>query len=279
MKRIIFCVLAVLLHWLPSPCQQADSTLVLLPEQYAEAPDSAALSNGLATVPFYRERGLRQGETIDIIGKVMVLSSIGLAIPAAGLGTFLGLMTISSDSIVSSLIAVAFMAAGVQVAATCFLVAMAGYPVLMTGEALKASKVHWQDARYYGPGQKRMSLLLELSVCRYGPQIYLTPGYHVNQHLFLGGGASLAYLASQMGAPLQIPLYGHARVSFGSGMFSPYIGVSPGIDLMSNSFYGSAEAGVRFRLSENSPRSGWAALEGKTTGQLKTLAFKIGWSL
>ena len=75
-----------------------------------------------------------------------------------------------------------------------------------------------------------------------------------------------------------LPVYGHARYTFTDKVIAPYIGVSPGYDYIQKSFYGSAEAGLRFRVNANTPESFWVALNGLTDGNFKQLGYKLGWS-
>lgn len=276
--------MAILVFGLLLPCglwaKEADSVAV-----------KAACSDSVAVADYNPNQGLAfkviglgvaGGGVAFMLGSAALTGGLAVATLPAISSTFAdgGLSTIFSIF----LGALVLEAVGEAFALSAFVGGTAvaiGAPFYAAGAAVGNCNGNWRTVRYSGPEQSGFSVLMDASSnFKYG-QIYLTPGYHINQRIFAGAGIAPALCwdsEQQLEKRWLLPVYGHARYTFTDNVIAPYIGVSPGYDFVQKNFYGSAEAGLRFRVNANSPESFWVALNGTTDGNFKQLGYKLGWS-
>lgn len=184
------------------------------------------------------------------------------------------------------MIAIVPAAAGLQIGLYGSFLGSAGIPLYEIGLAQKNCESYWWNTLYNGAEQRGINSIVGFDVGTRIFQFHCTPGYNFDQHWFAGAGiAPTLYIPPQNPetyAPetryLYLPAYANARYSFGSKLLSPYLGISPGYDFLSKSFYGSAELGVRIRKNPHSTQSCWLGLQGELIDSHTTAGLKVGWS-
>lgn len=165
---------------------------------------------------------------------------------------------------------------------------LAGTSCILSGKEMKKHNGYWRDVFYTGEGQSGFGLILEGNVLyRYplpGIQARIVPGYHVNQHFFMGAGAApaidfnLINTEEQLG-PYTLPVFADFRYSFGDRLLAPYIGVSAGMEtIYKPDIYIAADAGLRIRLSQDKTNSFWVSVTGEGTSAYRRFGIKAGYS-
>ena len=197
------------------------------------------------------------------------------------------------SDIVSGLVATLLMmvtlvpaAAGLQIGLYGCILGTAGIPFYEIGLSQKNCESYWWDTLYNGAEQRGINSIMGFDVGTRIIQFHCTPGYNFNQHLFAGAGIAPTYYVPPQNSEtyaaetrnLYLPAYANVRYSFGSRLLSPYLGISPGYDFLSKSFYGSAELGVRIRKNPHSTQSCWFGLQGELIDSHTTAGLKVGWS-
>ncbi|MBO4434969.1 MAG: hypothetical protein J5769_05920 [Bacteroidales bacterium] len=184
------------------------------------------------------------------------------------------------------------MAAGVFLAlgmSSCFggvLCAMAGVPLIVSGNAMHKCDGYWKDQYYTGNTQRGFGLILDGGFLFGMPspcvQARIVPGYYFNQHLFAGIGAAPTMdfsEANEFYSPFTLPVFADVRYCFGNKLFAPYLGAGVGMETVYDpNVYFSVEAGLRVRLSQASPRSFWVSALGETSAAYARAGIKMGYS-
>ena len=159
-------------------------------------------------------------------------------------------------------------------------------PFIVGGNAMNKCDDYWDNLYYLGPPQSDFGLILEggLLIGMPAPcaQARIVPGYHFNQHLFVGLGVAPTMdfdKANEYYSPFTLPVFADARYSFGNKLFAPYVGAGIGMETYNEpNIYLSAEAGLRIRLSQSTPRSFWVSALGETSAAYARLGLKMGYS-
>ncbi len=174
-----------------------------------------------------------------------------------------------------------------------------GLTMYGAGRAKMNSDDYWADARFNGPSQRRWSLIVEPDVS-FGinntsltaPSMELglciTGGYHFNEHWFVGASATPSWGRSFLGS-FFMPIAANVRYSILDRIYTPYLGISPGYDVIAGTPCLSMDLGLRIRLVKESSQSMWIALTGEVQRGFynqQTFAFephyrgglKLGWS-
>ena len=249
-----------------------------------------------------RERPVRQGYAMEATGAAMMGGGFGLAASSIVLGGVSSAVLATSmfkDShfggdIVSGLLAATLLmialipaAVGMQVGLCGSFLGSAGIPFFEIGLAQKNCESYWKDTIYIGAEQRGINSIVGFDIGTRIIQLHCTPGYNFSQHWFAGAGIAPTYYVPPQSSGtyasetryLYLPAYANVRYSFGSKLMSPYLGISPGYDCLSKSFYGSAELGLRIRRSPHSTRSCWFGLQGELIDSHTTAGLKVSWSL
>ena len=245
-----------------------------------------------------RERPVRQGYAMETTGAAIMGCGFGLAASSIVIGgaSSVALMVsmfkqsgLGSDMVsaifASMIMMVALVpaAAGLQVGLYGSILGSAGIPFYEIGLSQKNCESYWWDTLYNGAEQRGFTPILGFDLGTRIIQFHCTPGYNFDQHWFAGAGIAPTYYVppqnySMENRYLYLPAYANVRYSFGSKLLSPYLGISPGYDFLSKSFYGSAELGVRIRKNPHSTQSCWFGLQGELIDSHTTAGLKVSWS-
>ena len=215
-----------------------------------------------------------QGKTTLRIGSGLMVS--GAITAAAGAGMIL--YAISQDNVWGG----AFLSSiGIVCAATGALIVLAGIPITVAGHSIRGCDMPWRDARY---DARSLGVILEGGY--FFPDVIearAALGYHFNPHIFLGGGIAPGFCLDggsrdDSTRRFSLPVYADFRWSIRNRLFTPYLGLSAGIELSEISPYIGAEIGARIRTDRTSTRSLWAGLAGEVTHSYMRAGLKMGYS-
>lgn len=228
-----------------------------------------------------------QGEPWYATGKALMLG--GAATAAAGGGVMLlALSPLLNPKVPEDRLNENFGPALVYIAGLCSVLTgasmlLAGIPVTVAGNSMMNCDMPWRDARYdyKGPG-----VIIEGG---YYPHDIIearaTLGYHFNSHIFLGAGvAPGCWLDQSSRAPgipqLTLPVYADFRWSLCNRLFTPYLGLLAGIEMVDDPFspYLGAEIGTRVRTNRHSTNSLWSAISGEVAAGYLRVGIKMGYS-
>ena len=151
-------------------------------------------------------------------------------------------------------------------------------PYLIKGSTIAHTDEPWRS--FSDMEQNGFDCILDLGLGIPGiVQPRITAGYHFNRHLFWGAGVAHNPYFLEGGAVYcgETPIFTDLRYSFGSDLFSPYIGVSGGasVDVLGRwNPYLSADLGTRYRRR---PVRGtwWLAVTGEVSADYR-LGVKVG---
>lgn len=149
----------------------------------------------------------------------------------------------------------------ISIGIPCILV---GIPTIAAGNEIRKNEGGWELT---SDKQSGFGLILEgggfYSIPPSCLQARIVPGYHINQNIFMGLGVAPS-IGLSMGTEesttslFSLPVFADVRANFNNAVVSPYIGVGVGVEAVSNpDLYFSAEAGIRYRRSQDKPRSFW----------------------
>lgn len=250
-----------------------------------------------------RERPVRQGYAMETAGTAIMGCGFGLAASSIVLGGassavlmtsmfkdthFGGDMVSGLFAYILLMVALAPAVAGLQISLFGSMLGSAGIPFYVIGLSQKNCESYWWDTLYNGAEQRGINSIVGFDLGTRIFQFHCTPGYNFDQHWFAGAGIAPTYYVPLLISEtydvsgtryLYLPAYANVRYSFGSKLISPYLGISPGYDFLSRSFYGSAELGVRIRRNPHSTQSFWFGLQGELIDSHTTAGLKVGWSL
>ena len=175
-----------------------------------------------------------------------------------------------------------FLVTGGILAATGVLTALFSVPVIVSGHGILASDTYWRGNDYANPAQRGFGVILDAGGFAKGLQANVTTGYHFNRNLFLGAGFGLAYdLEARRNEDLsnwKLPVFANLRYSTSNRLYSPFIGVSGGYDILDKGPYLGADLGLRVRMDTRKPTSLWTSLYGDVSGSYFHLGLKMGWA-
>lgn len=229
----------------------------------------------------------RQGQPVFVTGKGMMIG--GAAGAAAGGGLMLLALSpllspkVPEDGFSENMLAPLVYISGMCIVMTGASFILAGIPVTVAGQSMMNCDVPWRDARYDTRG---VGVILEGGY--WLPDILearASVGYHFNSHIFLGAGVAPGCWLDQSSRDpsiprLTLPVYADFRWSFCNRLFTPYLGLSAGVEMIDDpiSPYLGAELGTRIRTNRNSTRSMWSAVSGEVAGGYMRVGIKMGYS-
>ena len=170
---------------------------------------------------------------------------------------------------------------GAACVVTGALIVVAGIPITITGNSIRGCDMPWRDARYDARG---LGVILEGGY--FLPDVIearAALGYHFNSHIFLGGGIAPGYFLDGGSRAdsiprLSLPVYADFRWSIRNRLFTPYLGLSAGMELSEISPYLGAEIGARIRTDRTATRSFWGGISGEVAGGYMRAGLKMGYS-
>ena len=255
----------------------------------AQVTDSTSIviaSPTVSEIPYAAShpRDPKQGQTMTNIGTAVMLGGGGISALTVGFGLWsIGSMLTEGGGILAGILGgLALYGIAASTAAVAVGTAALALPFFAMGKSLEMCDEYWATSHYAGPGQRGFSVLMDAGVGIAYIQLSIIPGYHLDEHLFLGAGTTPTYVLSNNTPPVShapiLPFYAHARYSFSDGVLSPYVSASPGYDFLGKSIYCSADIGIRMRYSKDSPVSFWASLRGTYDKNLQNAGLVLGWS-
>ena len=158
---------------------------------------------------------------------------------------------------------------------------IAGIPLTVAGHSMMGCDMPWRDARYDTRG---LGVIVEGGY--FLPDVIearAALGYHFNSHIFLGGGIAPGFFLDGRSRDdsiprLSLPVYADFRWSIRNRLFTPYLGLSAGMEMSEISPYLGAEIGTRIRTDRTSTRSFWGGLSGEVAGGYMRAGLKMGYS-
>lgn len=175
-----------------------------------------------------------------------------------------------------------FLVTGGVLAATGVLTALCSIPVIVSGHGILASDTYWKNNDYANPAQRGFGVILDVGGFAKGLQANATAGYHLNRNVFLGAGFGLAYdLEARRNedlSTLKLPVFANIRFSTSNRLYSPFVGVSGGYDILDKGPYLGADLGLRVRMDTRKPTSLWTSLYGDVSGSYMHFGLKFGWA-
>ena len=171
---------------------------------------------------------------------------------------------------------------GGVIAAAGVLTMLGSIPVIVSGRGILASDTYWKNNDYANPAQRGFGVILDVGGFAKGLQANATAGYHFNRNLFLGAGLGLSYdLEARRVEELSVvkmPVFANFRYSMINRLYSPFIGVSAGYDILDPGPYLGADLGLRVRMDTRKPTSLWTSLYGDVSGSYMHFGLKFGWA-
>lgn len=229
----------------------------------------------------------KQGIPVFATGKSMMLSGAITAAAGGGL-MLLAVSPLLNPKVPEGEFSENMLAPLVYIAGLCTVITgasflLAGVPVTVAGNSKMNCDIPWRDARYDYRG---FGAIVEGGY--YLPDILearASLGYHFNSHIFLGAGvAPGCWLDQSSRAPgisrLTLPVYADFRWSICNRLFTPYLGLLAGVEMVDDplSPYLGAEIGTRIRTDRHSTRSLWSAISGEVAGGYLRVGIKMGYS-
>ena len=132
---------------------------------------------------------------------------------------------------------------------------IAGIPITVAGHSMMGCDMPWRDARYDTRG---LGVIVE-------------GGYFLG--FFLDGRSRDDSIPR-----LSLPVYADFRWSIRNRLFTPYLGLSAGMEMSEISPYLGAEIGTRIRTDRTATRSFWGGLSGEVAGGYMRAGLKMGYS-
>lgn len=174
------------------------------------------------------------------------------------------------------------MVTGGVIAAAGVLTALCSIPVIVSGHGVLASDTYWKDNDYANPAQRGFGVILDVGGFAKGLQANATAGYHLNRHLFLGAGLGLSYdLEARRNedlSTLKLPVFANIRFSTSNRLYSPFVGMSGGYDILDKGPYLGADLGLRVRMDTRKPTSLWTSIYGDASASYLHFGLKFGWA-
>lgn len=205
------------------------------------------------------------GTRMTIYGGVLIVG--GAALIGWSYNRTYGQITEPLDEISSMAYGMVFIilaSVGISAVSVGIPLVMVGVPTIIAGNDIIKNGGSWELTL---DKQHGFGLILEGGVLNSRTssclQARIVPGYHINQNIFMGLGVAPS-IGLSMGTEesttslFSLPVFADVRASFTNAIVSPYIGVGAGIETVSKpDLYLSAEAGVRYRRSQDKTRSFW----------------------
>lgn len=132
------------------------------------------------------------------------------------------------------------------------LAALAGTPMMMAGKARMGGNTEGLSLQM-GDGKKGLGGQIELGA-GVPPYFQITSdvGYHLNDHLYLGGGLAHVFVPSSAG---MTPVFFTARTTLSKAKVSPYMSLNMGYELQKGGTYCALNSGVRIKT--DNAQNGW----------------------
>ena len=175
-----------------------------------------------------------------------------------------------------------FLVTGGAIAAAGVLTALCSIPVIVSGHGILASDTYWRNNAYDNPAQRGFGVILDAGGFLKGVEMKATAGYHFNRNLFLGAGVGAAYdfevRHPENGSAVKLPVFANLRYSTSNRLYSPFIGVSGGYDILDDGPYLGGDLGLRVRMDTRKPTSLWTSLYGDVSASYMHFGLKFGWA-